>query len=175
MREPEIKSASAGPVGDQVRSDLSVSYEPTSDTLSVDVVSKVDYLYRDAIDSAVRRVAGAFGVTEGRLSIEDAGALEWVIVARAECCLRRAGFDGPPVLPAPAPSADSPRRRERLRRSRRKSSRRTWCPQHTHHSLPGFWSATSFEHRCWCPRAVSAGRKHGPSWPHRASSRRFRV
>jgi citrate lyase subunit beta/citryl-CoA lyase len=118
MGEPEIKSAAAGPVGDQVRSDLSVSYEPTSETLSVDVVSKVDYLYGDAIDSAVRRVAGAFGVTEGRLSIEDAGALEWVILARTECCLRRAGFDGPPVLPAPAPGADSPRRRERLRRSR---------------------------------------------------------
>ncbi len=118
MGEREIKAASAGPTGDRVRSDLSVSYEPSPEQLSVDVVSKVDYLYGDAIESAVRRVAGAFGVTTGRLTVEDTGALEWVILARAECCLRRAGLDGPPVLPAPAPGADAPRCRERLRRSR---------------------------------------------------------
>jgi len=118
MGEREIKAASAGPTGDRVRSDLSVSYEPSPEQLSVDVVSKVDYLFGDAIESAVRRVAGAFGVTTGRLTVEDTGALEWVILARAECCLRRAGLEGPPVLPAPAPGADAPRCRERLRRSR---------------------------------------------------------
>ncbi len=48
----------------------------------------------------------------------DAGAVEWVILARVEACLRRAGFDGPPVLPAPAPGAEAPPNRERLRRSR---------------------------------------------------------
>jgi citrate lyase subunit beta/citryl-CoA lyase len=66
----------------------------------------------------VRRVVTAFGVGSGRLRVNDAGALEWVILARTETCLRRAGFDGPPVLPEKAPDADAPRRRERLRRSR---------------------------------------------------------
>jgi citrate lyase subunit beta/citryl-CoA lyase len=41
-----------------------------------------------------------------------------VILARAESCLRRAGFDGPPVLPEAAPGADIPAERDRLRRSR---------------------------------------------------------
>ena len=118
MGEPEIKMASAGPEGDSVRSDLNVSYEPSSDPLSIDLSSKVDYLYGEAIAGAVRRVADAFSVTTGRLAVTDAGALEWVILARTECCLRRAGFDGRPVLPGPAPGAEVPRRRERLRRSR---------------------------------------------------------
>ena len=118
MPEHGSKSASVGPQGDRVRSDLNVGFEPTSGALTVDVTSKVDYLYGEAIESAVRRVTDAFAVTTGRLTVNDAGALEWVILARVECCLRRAGLDGPPVLPEPAPGADVPRNRDRLRRSR---------------------------------------------------------
>jgi citrate lyase subunit beta/citryl-CoA lyase len=118
MGEATIRPASAGQVGEHVRSDLNASYEPSSNSLSVELTSKVDYLYSQAIEGAVRRVADAFGVTTGQLTITDAGALEWVILARTECCLHRAGFEGPPVLPEPAPAADAPRRRERLRRSR---------------------------------------------------------
>lgn len=118
MPEHGSKSASAGPQGDRVRSDLNVGYESTSEALTIDVTSKVDYLFGGAIEAAVRRVADAFAVATGRLEVNDAGALEWVILARTECCLRRAGFDGPPVLPEPAPGADAPRSRERLRRSR---------------------------------------------------------
>ena len=118
MGEPEIKAASAGPLGERVRSDLNVSYEPASDSLTIDVTSKVDYLYGQAIESAVRRVADAFAVTTGRLTVNDAGALEWVILARTESCLRRAGLNGPSVLPEPAPGANAPRRRQRPRRSR---------------------------------------------------------
>ena len=118
MGEPEIRPACAGPVGERVRSDLNVGYEPSSDPLTIHLTSKVDYLYGEAIERAARRVADAFAVATGQLKMTDAGALEWVILARTECCLRRAGFDGPPVLPDPAPGADVPRRRERLRRSR---------------------------------------------------------
>lgn len=118
MGESRIQRASAGPVGDTVRSDLSVGFQPTADSLVIEVVSKVDYLYGQAIEAAVRRVAKAFGVESGHLTVVDAGALEWVILARTETCLRRAGFDGPPVLPEKARDADAPRRRERLRRSR---------------------------------------------------------
>ena len=118
MPEHGSKSAAVGPQGDRVRSDLNVGFEPTSEALTVNVTSKVDYLYGEAIESAVRRVADAFAVTTGRLTVNDAGALEWVILARTECCLRRAGLDGPPVLPEPAPGAGVPRSRERLRRSR---------------------------------------------------------
>ena len=118
MGEPGIKPASAGPTGERVRSDLSVVYEPGAGKLAVELTSRVDYLYGEAIEAAVRRVARALSVTTGRLVVTDAGALEWVILARTETCLRRAGFDGPPVLPEPAPESAVSRRRDRLRRSR---------------------------------------------------------
>ncbi len=118
MGEPKIKPASAGPTGERVRSDLSVAFEPGAGELAVELTSRVDYLYGEAIEAAVRRVARALSVATGRLVVTDAGALEWVILARTETCLRRAGFDGPPVLPEPAPESAAPRRRDRLRRSR---------------------------------------------------------
>ena len=118
MGEPKIKPASVGPTGERVRSDLSVAYEPGAGELAVELTSRVDYLYGEAIEAAVRRVARALSVATGRLVVTDAGALEWVILARTETCLRRAGFDGPPVLPEPAPESAAPRRRDRLRRSR---------------------------------------------------------
>ena len=118
MSESNIRLASAGPAGDRVRSDLLVDFEPNADALIIELTSKVDYLYREAIETAVRRVAEALGAATGRLTVEDAGALEWVILARAETCLRRAGFEGPPVLPEPAPGAHAVRRRQRPRRSR---------------------------------------------------------
>jgi citrate lyase subunit beta/citryl-CoA lyase len=118
MAEHHIRAAAAGPTGERVRSDLNVAYEPGDNDLLIDVHSKVDYLFGDAIEEAVRRVAEIFAVRSGRLAVADAGALEWVILARAEACVRRAGFNGPPVLPEPAPEADAPRCRDRLRRSR---------------------------------------------------------
>ena len=118
MGEPKIKPASVGPTGERVRSDLSVAYKPGAGELAVELTSRVDYLYGEAIEAAVRRVARALSVATGRLVVTDAGALEWVILARTETCLRRAGFDGPPVLPEPAPESAAPRRRDRLRRSR---------------------------------------------------------
>ncbi len=118
MDESALTPATAGPRGDRVRSDLSVSYEPGSAPLEVRVTSKVEYLYGDAIAAAVTRVADALAVTTGRLDVNDAGALEWVILARVETCLRRAGAAGPPVMPAAHPAAHAPAQRERLRRSR---------------------------------------------------------
>ena len=118
MVDRNVMRASAGPTGDRVRSDLRVDFEPTADALMIEVASKVDYLYREAIETAVRRVAEALGATTGRLVVKDAGALEWVILARTETCLRRAGFEGPPVLPELAPGANVERRRQRPRRSR---------------------------------------------------------
>ncbi len=118
MGDPDITPAVAGPQGEGVRSDLNVGFEPTSGGLAIFVTSKVDYLYGEAITSAVQRVAAAFAVTSGRLTVTDAGALEWVILARTETCLRRAGFAGPAILPEAGPGQGEPRRRERLRRSR---------------------------------------------------------
>jgi citrate lyase subunit beta/citryl-CoA lyase len=118
MKKPKITEASAGPLGEDVRSDVHVAYRPGPRPLEIVVASKVDYLYGAAISTAARRAAEAFAVASGRLEVNDQGALEWVLLARLEACLRRAGFTGEPVLPMPAPGADAPRQRERLRRSR---------------------------------------------------------
>ena len=74
MGEATIRTASAGPAGERVRSDLNVSYEPTSDPLTVDLTSKVDYLYGEAIESAVRRVADAFAVATGQPGVGSIAA-----------------------------------------------------------------------------------------------------
>jgi len=118
MPESGPRAASAGPAGEGVRSDLQVRFEPGPGPLAVRIESRVDYLYGEAIEAAVRRVARALGASSGRIEVEDRGALEWVILARTEACLRRAGFDGPPVLPEPAPGREGPPVRDRLRRSR---------------------------------------------------------
>jgi citrate lyase subunit beta/citryl-CoA lyase len=101
-----------------VRSDLNVTYEPGAEPLAVEISSKVDYLYSDSIRAAVDRVTAAYGVTTGKLTITDTGALEWVILARLETCFCRAGLTGERVLPEPGPGMEIPRQRERLRRSR---------------------------------------------------------
>jgi citrate lyase subunit beta/citryl-CoA lyase len=115
---PEPRPAVAGPLGDDVRSDCHVAFEPGDDRIAVEITSKVDYLFGEAIREAADRVVAALGVTTGRLTITDRGALEWVILARIEACLRRAGFDGTPVVPDPAPDAGAPTLRDRFRRSR---------------------------------------------------------
>jgi citrate lyase subunit beta/citryl-CoA lyase len=118
MAERQLNEASAGPLGDDVRSDAHVAYRPGEPPLEIAISSKVGYLYGDAIAAAARRVADAFAVPGGRLEVTDMGALEWVLLARVEACLRRAGLDGEPVLPAPAPGAETLPVRQRLRRSR---------------------------------------------------------
>ncbi len=114
----ELRPAAAGPLGDDVRSDCHVRYEPGPDSLVIEIASKVDYLYGDSIEAAVRRVAEGLGVSTGQLEVVDRGALEWVLMARAETCLRLAGAAGPAVLPDEHPDCQAPRTRERLRRSR---------------------------------------------------------
>jgi citrate lyase subunit beta/citryl-CoA lyase len=118
MSGREISASTAGPLGEKVRSDVHVAYDPGADPLSIDVESKVAYLYGKAIEKAARRVCAAFHVDTGRLTLTDAGALEWVILARVETCLNRAGYLGDPVLPNAADSVQTSRQRNRMRRSR---------------------------------------------------------
>jgi len=95
-----------------------VTYEPGPGPLTVEVSSKVDYLYGDALRAAVLRVAGAWGADTGTLRLVDAGALDWVVLARTEACLVRAGLAGPAVEPSPVPGEVAAPERGRLRRSR---------------------------------------------------------
>ena len=109
----------AGRAGSEVRSDLQVSFEQrSSGGIDIQLRSRVDLYYGEVLRQQVRDVLGALGVEHAHIDIVDEGALPFVIAARIEAAVRRAGLgEGRSALPEaialPAPSA-----RDRLRRSR---------------------------------------------------------
>lgn len=82
------------------KSDCSVRYEPGGGQLSVTVESSVKALFGPAIEAAARRAAAAERVSTGSLAIDDDGALDYVVEARVEAALRRAGARQPNPNPA---------------------------------------------------------------------------
>ena len=102
-----------------MRSDLHVSFEErASGGIEIDLRSRVELYYGEVIRQQVRDVLRALGVEHAFLEIVDEGALPFVIAARIEAAVRRAGLGQgksalPEAVPLPAPSA-----RDRLRRSR---------------------------------------------------------
>src|SRR5271157_4559542 len=114
-----IRRAEAGRAGGDVRSDLHVSFaERATGGIEIELRSRVELYYGEAIRQQVRDVLQALGVEHALLEIVDEGALPFVIAARVEAAVRRAGIgQGKSALPdavaLPAPSA-----RDRLRRSR---------------------------------------------------------
>lgn len=113
------RRAEAGRRGDDIRSDLHVSFDPRiRGGLQIVVESRVEAYYGEAIRTQVRQVLEALQVAHAQVRIEDQGALPFVIAARVEAAVRRAGLgQGRRALPEksaePVPSA-----RDRLRRSR---------------------------------------------------------
>lgn len=73
------------------KSDCTVAYSPGSGALTVAVESSVQPLFGRAIEAAARAAAAEFCVATGVLSIDDDGALDFVIGARVEAALRAAG------------------------------------------------------------------------------------
>lgn len=114
-----VRVFEAGRCGSDVRSDLRVQFEPrNSGPVEIVLNSRVEPYYGDSIRAQATDVLQQLGVTHARVVIEDEGALPFVISARIEAAVRRAGLgEGHRALPEaaakPAPSA-----RDRLRRSR---------------------------------------------------------
>src|SRR5437016_6926572 len=111
--------AEAGHWGKDVRSDLHVSLEPSdSGGLEITLESRVSAYYGTSILAQTRQVLETLGVKHARVAIHDEGALPFVISARIETAVKRAGLPTPrKALPEqfllPQPSA-----RDHLRRSR---------------------------------------------------------
>jgi citrate lyase subunit beta/citryl-CoA lyase len=109
----------AGRSGPEVRSDCRVVFVPRSaGGIDIELQSRVAAYYGNSILTQARQVLADLGIEHARLLIEDAGALPFVISARIEAAVRRAGLgEGRRSLPEqvtlPASSA-----RDRLRRSR---------------------------------------------------------
>ena len=126
-----MNTASAGHRGPDVRSDLWVGLKlRTSGGIELAMESKVDFMYGEANRKLAVDTLKTLGVEHARVTIEDTGALPFVIMARLEAAVRRAeGHDrnAPGVsdrvprlscLPAPGPSFARPSARDRWRRSR---------------------------------------------------------
>jgi len=111
--------AEAGHHGKDVRSDLHVSIEPRdSGGLEITLESRVGLYYGASILSQTRQVLESLGVKHARISIHDEGALPFVISARIETAVKRAGLGNdqralPEKVALPQSSL-----RDRLRRSR---------------------------------------------------------
>lgn len=110
----------AGPRGTKVRSDAFVSVEiKNSGGLQVAINSKVQKLYGEHIKRFVDDVLQTLGLEHAQVQIEDQGALDWVLAARIEAAVRRAGFaPKAPWLPLQREALPDEALRDRLRRSR---------------------------------------------------------
>ena len=114
-----IHHAEVGHWGPDVRSDLHVAIEPRdSGGLAISLESRVGFCYGESILAQARQVLESLGVRHAKVSIHDEGALPFVISARIETAVKRAGLGGgqkalPEQLPLPSQSP-----RDRLRRSR---------------------------------------------------------
>jgi len=110
----------AGTRGKDVRSDCFVSVEiASSGGLQIELQSKVAAMYGSRIRETIAASLKLLGVEHGKISVEDQGALDWIIMARIEAAVRRAGHKiKQPALPAERNGMRVPTRRERMRRSR---------------------------------------------------------
>lgn len=78
-----------GQAGTMQSSDLMVFVEP-ADELSVEIESTVKKQFEHLIRAKLEQVLANYGVTAGRISISDRGALDYAIEARLEAALQRA-------------------------------------------------------------------------------------
>jgi len=114
----ETRTGEAGHYGAEIRSDLHVHIEPRDHGgADIEIESRVKPYYGDSIRRQAEEVLEALGVRHAHVQIHDEGALPFVIAARIEAAVRRAGLGaGTRVLPdrmaLPEPSGC-----DRIRRS----------------------------------------------------------
>src|SRR6266478_6073775 len=113
------RPAEAGCWGKEMRSDLHVAIEPRdSGGLEVGLESRVVPYYGEVILAQPRHVLETLGVKNAKVAIHDEGALPYVIAARIETAVRRAGLaNSHKALPEPV-EPPAPSGKDRLRRSR---------------------------------------------------------
>ena len=79
-----------GQAGTMQSSDLMVSVAP-ADELIIEIESTVKKQFEHLIRAKLEEVLARCGVTTGRISVNDRGALDYAIEARLEAALQRAG------------------------------------------------------------------------------------
>ena len=114
------RTGEAGRRGEKVRSDCWVRVGPkTRGGLKLSVRTKVEAMYGDAVRATCTKALEALGVKHAAVAVEDFGALDFVLMARVEAAVKRAGLgQGRACLPEPGPGFGAKAVRERFRRSR---------------------------------------------------------
>jgi len=84
-----MKQAITGNAGPKVRSDIEVTLELTeTGGIELNLRSKVKTMYGKAIEEQCRNLLTYFGIGNARLTVNDSGALPFVIAARIEAAVR---------------------------------------------------------------------------------------
>ena len=114
------KHGEAGRAGGDVRSDLRVVFElRDSGGIEVELRSRVALYYGEDIQQQTRNVLATLGIDHACVGIVDEGALPFVIAARLEAAVKRAGLSaGKQALPGNIAGLPEPSAKDRLRRSR---------------------------------------------------------
>lgn len=111
--------AEAGRRGKDVRSDCWVRIEPKAGGIKLALNSKVETMFGRAIRRLIRDELAFFDVKDALVTVEDSGALPFVMMARIEAAVKRLNpKEEREYLPELLDSAKQPTSRERFRRSR---------------------------------------------------------
>ncbi|MFA6978559.1 MAG: citrate lyase acyl carrier protein [Ignavibacteriaceae bacterium] len=90
MKNQKQNTGSAGRIGPKIRSDCFVQVSiTTKGGINIDLKSKVKRLYGNSINSQVIDIFNHFGIENANVSIEDQGAVPFVIAARVEAAIKR--------------------------------------------------------------------------------------
>jgi len=111
--------AEAGRRGKEVRSDCWVRIEPKPGGIKLTLTSKVETMFGKAIRKLVRDELAFFDIKDALVTVEDSGALPFVMMARIEAAVKRLNpKEKREYLPELLDHANQPTTRERFRRSR---------------------------------------------------------
>ena len=83
---PILRSASAGTLES---SDVFVEIAPAENGIEIDLNSVVQAQFGDQILAVIREVLADCGVENAHVTVQDRGALDWVIRARVETAVYR--------------------------------------------------------------------------------------
>ncbi len=83
------KTGQAGNNGKNIKSDCFVTYEQNNQDLRIEIRSKVQALYGKSIRRLAEDMMRFFAIEKGQLTIEDGGALEFVLAARIEAAVKQ--------------------------------------------------------------------------------------
>jgi len=114
-----MKQAITGNAGPKVRSDIEVTLELTeSGGIELNLKSKVKTMYGRAIEEQCRSLMHYFGIENARLTVNDSGALPFVIAARIEAAVKALTGTSKCFLPEMAAENQYSSSRDRFRFSR---------------------------------------------------------